>query len=84
MKEIADLKRKEDWQIAAREVCRGERPLESLKRALLGLPQGPTPNRLQLQQRAGYLLLHVHWRCPERLDGLLPSLLTLVEAGAGP
>lgn len=82
MKPIADLARKSDWQVAAREVCRGERSLEPLRRSLLDPAHGlKAPQALRVQQRAGYLLLHVHWRCPERLDELLPELLGLVEPG---
>ena len=85
MKEIIDLARKSDWQVAAREVCRGRRSLSPLAQALVDVArERPSRERLRLQQRAGYLLLHVHWRCPERLAPLLPALLALVEPGASP
>lgn len=79
VKEIFQLARKSDWQVAAREVCRGERSVGALREALLARSSRP-----RTQQRAGYLLLHVHWRCPERLDDLLPDLLGLVGPGVPP
>lgn len=64
---------KAQWLEFADQFCRKEQDIQILFDALFSL----SPKQVK-QQHAGYVLLHVHRKCPDLLSPKLPALLTLL------
>ncbi len=75
------MRNKGDWAAAATACCRDGRALATLLEALTHPSTVPETSAAErhLQQRAGFVLLHVHRRCPKVLDAHLAPLLDLLD-----
>lgn len=67
---------KAQWLELTDQFCRKERDIQDLFDALFSL----SPKQVK-QQYAGYVLLHVHRKCPSLLSPKLPELVQLLDEG---